>query len=106
MIKITASAARQIKASANQGQMGGLAMRIAATQNSDGSIHYGMGFDENSLDEDTQLNADGIDLVISKTSEPLLAGMTLDYVEIEPGNHQFIFMNPNDPNYNPPEEKG
>jgi len=49
MIKITASAARQIKASANQGQMGGLAMRIAATQNSDGSIHYGMGFDENSL---------------------------------------------------------
>jgi len=55
---------------------------------------------------DLMKTACGIDLVISKTSEPLLAGMTLDYVEIEPGNHQFIFMNPNDPNYNPPEEKG
>lgn len=106
MIKITTSAARQIKASASQGQMDGLAMRIAATQNPDGSIHYGMGFDENSLDEDTRLNAEGIELVISKTSEPLLTGMTLDYVEIEPGKHQFIFMNPNDPNYKPPEENG
>jgi iron-sulfur cluster assembly protein len=29
--------------------------------------------------------------------------MTMDYVELEPGSWQFIFMNPNDPNYKPPE---
>lgn len=86
--------------------MEGLAMRIAASRNPDGSIHYGMGFDENNLDEDTRLNTEGVDLVISKTSEALLTGMTLDYVEIEPGKHQFIFMNPNDPNYKAPEEAG
>jgi iron-sulfur cluster assembly protein len=65
-----------------------------------------MGFDDNGLDEDTRLQSEGIDLVISKTSEALLTGMTLDYVEIEPGKHQFIFMNPNDPNYKAPEEDG
>ena len=73
MIKITPSAAKQIKASADQGQIDGLAMRIAATRNPDGSIHYGMGFDENSRDEDMRLNAEGIDLVVSKASEPLLS---------------------------------
>lgn len=106
MIKITPSAATQIKDSAAQGQMEGMAMRIAASRNSDGSIHYGMGFDDNNLDEDTRINANGVDLLISKTSEPLLTGMTLDFVEIEPGNSQFVFMNPNDPSYSPPAEDG
>jgi iron-sulfur cluster assembly protein len=33
---------------------------------------------------------------------PLLNGTTIDFVEIEPGKHHFIFMNPNDANYTPP----
>ena len=37
-----------------------------------------------------------------ETSKILLEGTTLDYVELEPGEHQFIFMNPNDANYTPP----
>jgi iron-sulfur cluster assembly protein len=35
---------------------------------------------------------------------PLLSGMTLDFVEIEPGSFQFIFMNPNDPEFTPPDD--
>ena len=103
MITVTPSAADQIRLSARQGRMEGLPMRIAATRNPDGSIHYGMGFDDNQLEGDIQLTSEGIDLVISGSSMPLLSGMTLDFVEIEPDSFQFIFLNPNDPAYTPPE---
>ena len=33
---------------------------------------------------------------------PLLDAATLDYVELEPGEPQFIFLNPKDPTYVPP----
>ena len=104
MITITPAAAGQIRASAEQGDLQGLSMRIAAKRNPDGSIHYGMGFDDNELEGDIHVTSEGIDVVISETSKILLDGTTLDYVEIEPDSYQFIFMNPNDVNYVPPEE--
>ena len=102
MINLTPAAAAQIRASAEQGNMQGLAMRIAARRNPDGSIHYGMGFDDNQLEGDTHIDADGIDIVVAETSKHLVQGMTVDYVEIEPDAYQFIFLNPNDTNYTPP----
>lgn len=102
MITITPAAAEKIQASAIAGDMQGLAMRIAAKRNPDGSIHYGMGFDDNALDGDIHINAGGVDVVIGESSHLLLEGTTLDFVEIEPGSWQFIFMNPNDANYSPP----
>jgi len=104
MITITPAAADQIRTSARQGQMDDLAMRIAATKNPDGSIHYGMGFDDNQMDGDILIKSEGIDVVVSGSSMPLVQGMTLDYVELEPGAYQFIFMNPNDPNFKPSDE--
>jgi iron-sulfur cluster assembly protein len=104
MITVTPAAAEQIRLSAKQGKMDGLPMRIAATRNPDGSLHYGMGFDDNRLQGDFHLSSEGIDLVVSGSSMLLLSGMTLDYVEIEPGTFQFIFMNPNDPNFTPPDK--
>jgi iron-sulfur cluster assembly protein len=102
MITITPAAAGKIQASAIAGDMQGLAMRIAAKRNPDGSIHYGMGFDDNALDGDIHINAGGVDVVIGESSHLLLEGTTLDFGEIEPGSWQFIFMNPNDANYSPP----
>lgn len=103
MITITPAAAEQIRASAKQGGMQDLAMRIAAKRDPDGSIHYGMGFDDNKHEGDLHLSVEGLDVVISETSKILLDGATLDYVELEPDTFQFIFMNPNDVNYVPPE---
>ena len=102
MITITPAAAEKIQASAAEGDMQGLAMRIAAKRNPDGTIHYGMGFDDNALDGDIHVNAGGVDVVIGESSHLLLEGTTMDFVEIEPGSWQFIFMNPNDANYSPP----
>jgi iron-sulfur cluster assembly protein len=102
MITLTPAAAAQIRASAEQGDMQGLAMRIAAKRNPDGSLHYAMGFDDTQLEGDMHIDADGIEIVVSEHSQGLLEGMTVDYVEIEPGTFQFIFLNPNDANYSPP----
>jgi iron-sulfur cluster assembly protein len=54
-----------------------------------------MGFD-NARKGDFALDSDGIELVVAEEHAALLDGMTLDYVELEPGDFRFIFINPND----------
>ena len=103
MIEITPEAAAQIKLSIQEGQTDGLTLRIAATRNDDNSVHYGMGFDE-PKESDISINSSGIDVIISPVSSDLLKDTKLDYVELEEGKHQFIFLNPNDPEYTPPTE--
>ncbi|MGI9334338.1 MAG: HesB/IscA family protein [Gammaproteobacteria bacterium] len=101
MFKVTKSAARQIRDSATQGDADDMALRIAPTRAADGAIEYTMGFDEVGV-EDTLVNSAGVDVVFRSSDKWLLNGTTLDYVEIEPGQHRFIFLNPNDPHYRPP----
>jgi iron-sulfur cluster assembly protein len=101
MMIVTEQAAEQIRAAAAQGEAQGMALRVAARRNPDGSIAYAMGFDA-VVDNDTRISAHGVELVVGPTSTELLAEAVLDYVELEPGDFQFIFMNPNDPHYVPP----
>ena len=103
MITVTAEAAKQIKLSARQGKTEGVPLRIAATRNDDDSIHYGMGFDD-SKEDDISVTSEDIEIVVSPVSAELLNDTVLDFVELEPGKHQFIFMNPNDPGYTPPQQ--
>lgn len=104
MINVTPEAAKQISESATQGQSEGLALRIAAKRKDDGSIEYMMGFDDAHYDEDIEVTAEGVKLVTGADYVGLLNGMTIDFVEIEPGQFNFIFLNPNDPTYQPPAE--
>jgi iron-sulfur cluster assembly protein len=76
-------------------------LRLAARRGDAGAIEYAMGFDAAARD-DVQTIADDITVLISPDSAPLLAGAILDYVEIDPGERVFIFMNPNDPSHKPP----
>lgn len=103
MITVTPAAAAQIKLSADQGKAEGMALRIAATRNEDNSIHYGMGFDDSKEDDVTVTTGD-IEIILSASSAELLKDTTIDFVELEPEKFQFIFLNPNDPNYVPPSE--
>lgn len=102
MISLTTAAIEQMKNSAAAGDMLSIPLRIAAKRQDDGSFHYAMGFDEQRLPGDHFFNFDGLDLVVSNSSHELTDGMTIDYVELEPGQYQFIFLNPNDPTYVPP----
>jgi len=103
MIKITPAATQQIELSAKQSDADNMSLRIAATIISDNSFHYGMGFDEKN-EIDTSVSIGNVEVIISPDSAELLKNTTLDYVELEPGKHQFIFMNPNDPEYKPSSE--
>jgi len=102
MISITPEAAAQIRTSAKEQHLEGLPLRVAAQRLPDGKFHYAMGFDEADPAKDTTYHIEGVDVVISSISLDLIKGMTIDFVEID-GEKQFIFLNPNDPNYTPPE---
>jgi iron-sulfur cluster assembly protein len=102
MVTVTKAAAEQIRKSAQEGDMEGLALRVAAKRKDDGGIDYGMGFDE-PTDEDVLFNTEGVKVVVSPAHVHLLNGASMDFVEIE-GEHRFIFLNPNDPHYRPPSE--
>jgi iron-sulfur cluster assembly protein len=105
MIKLTSEAAKQIVFSAEQTNMQTMPLRIAIKEQDDGSFHYAMGFDEQRLPGDVFVNVDEIHMVVSERSKDLAEGMTIDYVELEPGKLEFIFLNPNDPTYSAPRQK-
>ena len=106
-IEITPAAAEIIKKSALESNLENTPLRIAATRNADNSLHYGLGFDDVSDDSTTDhhFESNGIEIVVAESSLELLKGTTIDYVELEPKQFNFIFLNPNDPNYSPPSEK-
>lgn len=99
---VTQNAAQQILASAQQSGQQGTALRVAAKRKPDGGVEYAMGFDE-PQQEDAHVHWHGVDVVVAPTSTELLSGATLDYVELDDGNREFIFLNPNDPDYVAPE---
>ncbi|MBI5613259.1 MAG: iron-sulfur cluster assembly accessory protein [Gammaproteobacteria bacterium] len=101
MIIITPQAAEQIRQSAPQTDGQAIYLRIAARLDDKGVIEYGMGFDDQA-EGDTQVVSEGINVLVSPGSVELLTGATLDFVELNPGERQFIFINPNDPSHKPP----
>jgi len=96
MITVTPQAAAQILKSASGG-----ALRLAARLDDQGVLEYGMGFDERAPD-DLEVASNGVTLLVSPGSAELLTGATLDYVELNPGEWRFIFINPNDPSHKAP----
>ena len=104
MFKMTQRAAQQVFHSAKESHMEGLALRIAAKRLPDGSIEYGMGFDD-IHEEDILIHSKGVEIIFDATHKELLSGTVMDFVELEPGDFQFIFLNPNDPHFVPPQEE-
>ena len=101
MITVTPDAAAQIQESARQGNTQGLPLRVAAKRNDDGSIHYALGFAEDDNESDLHFNSEGVEIIVSPMSLDLLNNMVIDYVQLDSGEANFIFKNPNDPNYKP-----
>ncbi len=90
MFSLTSTAARQIQQAAASSGNGSLALRIAARRDGDGELQCGMGFDE-AKDEDSQLDLYGVSVVIAQEHQNLLVDTVLDYVELQPGQFNFIF---------------
>lgn len=93
MITITPSAAEQIRAALAESEEEGLYLRIAARHTPDGSIEFGMGLDE-VRENDMNFNCEGVDVLLGPSSRDLLVGVSLDFVEYQPGEFRFIFIPP------------
>jgi iron-sulfur cluster assembly protein len=91
MFTLTPQAASQIRDSAARSGTAEAALRVAARRDPDGSIVYGMGFDE-PREGDMPFQVEGIQLLIAPPSQALLQATRLDFVELEPGSFSFIFI--------------
>jgi iron-sulfur cluster assembly protein len=91
MFRLTPQAATQIHSAALASNAAGMALRVAAKQAADGEVEYAMGFDDEH-ENDAALSVAGVRVVISKHSAALLADIELDYVEMTPGQFNFIFV--------------
>lgn len=90
MFTLTLTAAQQIRQAALDSGAEQLALRVAARREADGSIGYGMGFDE-VADNDARLVLEDVAVVIAAAHADLLEDTVLDFVELEPGQFNFIF---------------
>lgn len=91
MFTISPSAAHEILAAVERSGAAGLALRVAAQAEADGSIRFGMGFDE-PREGDLPLDIEGISIVIGGPSQALLQDARLDLVEVEPGRQGFVVV--------------
>lgn len=91
MFNVTEAAVRELMAAAQRSQAGDLALRVAARRADDGSIEYGMGFDEPRVDDEA-FDVSGLRLLVGAPSRALLADTLLDYTEVDAGRFVFAFM--------------
>lgn len=91
MFSLTSAAADQIQLAARRSGAIDVALRVAARREADGSLEFGMGFDE-PREGDLPLQMEGVDVLISPPSQPLLDSTVLDFVELEPGEFGFVFL--------------
>jgi iron-sulfur cluster assembly protein len=92
MFTLTSAAAQQIQQAAADAGAQDAVLRVAARRVPDGSIDYGMGFDDMN-DGDMALEIENVHVVIAPQHVNLLEDTVLDFVELEPGQYHFIFSN-------------
>lgn len=91
MVSLTAAAAEQIHKSAADTGAEGMSLRVAAHYDETAhEMHYGIGFDDK-REQDQEIEAGGISLLVSPLSREAVEDLTIDYVEISPGDFRFIF---------------
>jgi len=73
-------------------------LRVAARRMADGGIDYIMGFDERG-EGDVSIESEGVVVVFAPEYGELLANTTLDYVKLDDGEENFIFLDPVNPRH-------
>lgn len=91
MFNVTPAAAQEILAAAVRSDAAGMALRVAARRADDGAVEFGMGFDEQ-REDDEPMRFDALTVLVGAPSRPLLDGAVLDYVELQPGQPEFVFI--------------
>lgn len=91
MFTLSSAAAQQIQKAIEDSGAQDMALRVAARREKDGSLDFGMGFDDVG-DNDTRLLIEDVPVVIAAHHADLLDDTMLDFVEIQPGQFNFVFV--------------
>ena len=91
MFILTPAAAQPIRQAAQASGAAELALRVAAKKDAAGEMHYGMDFDD-PKEEHMKLDLEGVAVVIGGESQELLFDTVLDFVDLNPGESNFIFV--------------
>ncbi|WP_085522887.1 HesB/IscA family protein [Tuberibacillus sp. Marseille-P3662] len=94
MLTITEAANSRVKEMMAEEEGEGLFLRVAVKGGGCTGLSYGMGFDSELNDSDTQFEDNGVRVVIDKESEPLLRDVTIDFKQNMMGGG-FTIDNPN-----------
>ena len=93
MIKLTEAAVNRVSEMVTKrGSVIGL--RIGVTESGCSGYSYALDFAETASDNDVVIEQDGVKIVVTESSMPLLDGMELDFVK-QGLNQSFKFNNPN-----------
>lgn len=93
-IKISAAALGKVKALIEEEGNDDLKFRVYVTGGGCSGFQYGFAFDEAFAEDDTQIERDGVTVVVDMMSYPYLVGAELDYQEGLQGS-KFKIENPN-----------
>jgi len=79
-LAISARAAQAVRRAAAASGAEGMALRVAAKREADGSVLLGIGFDDERTNDDL-IETAGVTLLVSHHSRDLLEDMVLDFVD-------------------------
>ena len=90
----TNSAANKVKALLEEEDNQNLNLRVYITGGGCAGFSYGFNFDEKVQEDDTQVENDGVKLLVDAMSIQYLEGSEIDYIEGLEGS-RFVVNNPN-----------
>ena len=93
-INLTARAAAKVQELVAEEENDKLKLRVFITGGGCSGFQYGFSFDEETAEDDTAVERDGVTLVIDAMSFQYLAGSEVDYQEGLDGS-RFVVNNPN-----------
>ena len=94
LLVFTEAAADKVKTLIEEEKNDSLKLRVYVSGGGCSGFQYGFTFDENIQDSDTQVEKNGVTLVVDPMSFQYLTGAEIDYKEDLEGS-QFVIKNPN-----------
>jgi len=93
-INLSQSAVRKVRELMSEEQNASLKLRVYITGGGCSGFQYGFAFDEDSADDDTRIERDGVTVIVDPMSFQYLVGAEVDYAEGLEGA-RFMINNPN-----------
>jgi len=94
MITISDTASEKIKEMMEEEATPGLFLRLGVKEGGCSGFSYSMGFDDEQHDDDQELEAEGLKVVVDSDSVKYLRGLVIDFKEAAMGGG-FTIENPN-----------